>query len=181
MCLEITMLKWDSAVLCHKSSHTVERLGLIIVEGKSDYNLFTKSSAKNEACLLHYTSHAAESVTKLIYEYNDMTVNDLSDHMWYVDLIEMRALMINLRLLKVFKDAWENWVCAVVVTESDKMILMNRLHDGHNLYIETCLLFVSYLLFYLLVLLMSIDNKIDKWWTVYETSVFFLIVCCVSA
>ena len=157
------MLKWDSAVLCHKSSHTIKWLELIIVEGKSDYNLFTKSSAKNDAHLLCYTSHTTKSVTKLIHEYNNMTVDDLSDHMWYVNSAEMSALVINLKQAqKIFKNAWENWVCAVVVTGSDKMILINELHESHNLYVEACLLFISYLLLYLLVLLISIDNEINK-------------------
>ena len=97
MCLKITVLKWDLAVLYHKLSHTVERLELTIIESKSDYNLFTKSLAKNDACLLLYTSHVAKSVAKLIYKYNDMTVDNLLDHMWYVDLVKMRALIINLK------------------------------------------------------------------------------------
>ena len=96
MCLKIAVLKWDLAVLYYKSSHTVERLELIIVESKSDYNLFAKSSAKNDAHLLCYASHTAESVAKLIHKYDNMTVNDLLDHMWYVNLTEMRTLMINL-------------------------------------------------------------------------------------
>ena len=90
------MLKWDLAVLYYKSSHTVERLELIIVESKSNYNLFTKSFVKNNACLLYYTSHAAKLVTKLIYEYDDIMINNLLDHMWFVNLTEIEMLMINL-------------------------------------------------------------------------------------
>ena len=96
MCLKIAMLKWDLAVLHYKSLHTVKRLELIIVESKSDYNLFVKSSAKNNAYLLYYTSYTAKSVAELIYKYNDIIVNNLLDHMWYVNLVEMRVLMINL-------------------------------------------------------------------------------------
>ena len=60
---------------------SVERLELIIVESKSDYNLFTKSSAKNDACLLQYASHTAESVAEHIHKYDDMIMNNLLDHM----------------------------------------------------------------------------------------------------
>ena len=74
------MLKWDSAALCHKLLHIVKRLELIIVEDKSDYDFFTKSSAKNDTHLLCYTSCAAESVAELIYEYDNIMMNDLSDH-----------------------------------------------------------------------------------------------------
>ena len=81
MCLKITVLEWDLAVLCYKLSHTVEKLELIIVEGKSNYDFFTKSSAKNDAHLLCYNNHTAKLVAKLIYKYNDMTVDDLSDYM----------------------------------------------------------------------------------------------------
>ena len=91
------MLKWDLAVLCYKLSHTVERLELTIVESKSNYNLFTKSSAKNDAHLLCYTSYIAKSVAELIYEYNNMMMNDLLDHMWYVNPVEIRVLIINLK------------------------------------------------------------------------------------
>ena len=80
MCLKINVLKWDLAVLCHKSSHTIKRLELIIIESKSNYDLFAKSSAKNDACLLCYASHAAKSVVKIIHKYNNMTVNDLFDY-----------------------------------------------------------------------------------------------------
>ena len=150
MCLKIVMLKWDLTILCCKSSHIVERLELIIVESKSDYNLFTKSFVKNDAHLLCYTSCAAESVATLIHEYNDMMMNDLLNHMWYVNSVKMRALVINSeQTQKIFKNAWENWVCVMVVMRSDKMILMNELHNDHNLYIEACLLFISYLSFYL--------------------------------
>ena len=75
------MLKCDLVILCYKSSHTVERLELVIVESKSDYNLFTKSSAKNDACLLYYVSHTAKSVAKLIHEYNNMIINNLLSYM----------------------------------------------------------------------------------------------------
>ena len=109
ICLKIAVLEWDLAVLYHKSSHTIERLELIIVESKSDYDLFTKSFAKNDACLLYYTSHTAELIAKLIHKYNNITVNNLLNNIWYVNSAEIEALVINLEQIKKdFKNLWEN-------------------------------------------------------------------------
>ena len=75
------MLEQNLAVFHHKLSHTVKRLELIIVESKSDYNLFTKSFVKNDACLLCYASHTAKLVAELIYKYDNITVNSLLNYM----------------------------------------------------------------------------------------------------
>ena len=80
--LKIVVLKWDLAILYHKLSHIVKRLELIIIESKSDYNLFAKSFVKEYACLLCYASCVAESIAKLIYKYNDIIMNNLLSYMW---------------------------------------------------------------------------------------------------
>ena len=90
------MLKQNLAVLYYKSSHTVKRLGLIIIESKSDYNLFTKSFAKNDAHLLYYTNYTAKLVAELIHKYNNIIIINLLNYILYVNLKKIRVLIINL-------------------------------------------------------------------------------------
>ena len=101
---------------------------------------------------MRYVADALDSVAELLHEYDGTTVDGLKGHMWYVDHEETGALIMDSeRARKIFKEAWEGWVRAVVVSDGDKMILANGLHDGRNSYMEACLLFVSHLSFYLLV------------------------------